>query len=105
MVISGRWIAPYSPTPAPFPVHVVSAGNLRENLLNAADGKRWASIPAFTRTVDRRGNVSIDMIRRQCTTTAKIELIRRKVRELAGARRSIPSSLNGSGSPWTRSCG
>lgn len=72
---------------------------------HAADGKRWASIPASTRTVDRRGNVSIGIIRRQCTTTAKIEPIRRKVRELAGTRRSIPSSLNGLESPWTRSCG
>ncbi len=80
-----RWLM--SPNVLPFPVHVVSAGNLRENLLNAADGKRWASIPAFTRTVDRRGNVSIGMIRRQCTTTAKIEPIRRKVRELAGLTR------------------
>lgn len=80
-----RWLM--SPNVLPFPVHVVSAGSLRENLLGAADGKRWASIPAFTRTVDRRGNISIGMIRRQCTTTAKIEPIRRKVRELAGLTR------------------
>lgn len=80
-----RWLM--SPNVLPFPVYVVSAGNLRDNLLAAGQGKRWASIPAFTRTVDRRGNVSIGMIRRQCTTSAKIEPIRRKVRELTGLTR------------------
>lgn len=80
-----RWLM--SPNVLPFPVHIVSARNLRESLIAAGNGKRWASIPAFTRTVDRRGNVSIGMIRRQCTTTSKIEPIRRKVRELAGLTR------------------
>ncbi|BCH19533.1 hypothetical protein MesoLjLa_63840 (plasmid) [Mesorhizobium sp. L-2-11] len=80
-----RWLM--SPNVLPFPVHIVSARNLRESLIAAGDGKRWASIPAFTRTVDRRGNISIGMIRRQCTTTSKIEPIRRKVRELAGLTR------------------
>lgn len=82
-----------SPNVLPFPVHIVSARNLRESLIAAGNGKRWASIPAFTRTVDRRGNVSIGMIRRQCTTTSKIEPIRRKVRELAGlTRKRSPTS-------------
>ncbi|WP_404924720.1 hypothetical protein [Mesorhizobium sp. ORM16] len=80
-----RWLM--SPNVLPFPVHIVSARNLRESLIAAGNGERWASIPAFTRTVDRRGNVSIGMIRRQCTTTSKIEPIRRKVRELAGLTR------------------
>lgn len=80
-----RWLT--SPNVLPFPVHIVSAGNLRDSLLAAGNGKRWASIPAFTRTVDRRGNISIGMIRRQCTTTTKIEPIRRKVRELADLTR------------------
>ncbi|RWC26913.1 MAG: hypothetical protein EOS70_30715 [Mesorhizobium sp.] len=80
-----RWLM--SPNVLPFPVHIVSARNLRESLIDAGNGKRWASIPAFTRTVDRRGNISIGMIRRQCTTTSKIEPIRRKVRELAGLTR------------------
>ena len=39
-------------------------------------------IPAFARSVDRRDNISIGMIRRQCTGDYKIEPIRRKVREL-----------------------
>lgn len=80
-----RWLM--SPNVLPFPVYVVSAGNLRDSLLAAGQGKRWAAIPAFTRTVDRRGNVSIGMIRRQCITSAKIEPIRRKVRELTGLTR------------------
>ncbi len=75
----------------PFPVHIVSAGNMREGLLKAARGQRWASIPAFTRTV-KRGHFEVGMIRRQCTTEFKIVPIRRKVRELAGLtrRRSPP---------------
>lgn len=101
-----------SPNVLPFPVYVVSAGNIREQLVAAANGERWASIPAFTRTVTPAGaarpvldeddegqivtigtrrtgreTVSIGMIRRQCTTEFKIVPIRRKVRELAGLTR------------------
>lgn len=82
-----------SPNVLPFPVHVVSAGNIREQLMAAGEGNRWASIPAFARTVTPAGSkvpiydegddgalvevstrrttretVSIGMIRRQCTT-------------------------------------
>ena len=71
-----------SPNMLPFPVFIVGAGNMRDNLLAAGRGERWASIPAFARSVDRRGNVSIGMIRRQCTGDYKIEPIRRKIREL-----------------------
>lgn len=92
----------------PFPVHVVSAGNIRDELVGAGDGKRWASIPAFARTLtpagaevpvvdeDENGDtvvigtrrttsatISIGMIKRQCTTDFKIVPIRRKVRQLA----------------------
>ncbi|WP_454858528.1 hypothetical protein [Rhizobium binxianense] len=85
-----RWLM--SPNVLPFPVHIVSAGNIRENLMLAAEGKRWASIPAFTRIVDRRGRATVGMIRRQCTRDYKIDPIRRKVRALAGLtrRRSPP---------------
>lgn len=31
-----------SPNVLPFPVHIVSAGNIRDNLLDAASGERWA---------------------------------------------------------------
>ncbi|WP_454017733.1 hypothetical protein [Azospirillum sp. Marseille-Q6669] len=86
-----------------FPVHVVSAGNLRDDLLAGAQGRRSASIPAYTRTavpagderftVDDRivglrrsadGQDSIGMIRRHCTSDYKVVPIRRKVRALAG---------------------
>lgn len=75
-----------SDTVLPFPVHIVSGGNIRADLLRASTGERWASIPAFTRTV-RRNRVEIGMIRRQCTKDYKIVPIRRKVRELAGLTR------------------
>ena len=96
----------------PFPVHIVSNGNIRNQLMEAGAGNRWASIPAFTRTVTPVGSrvpildededgeivtvgtrqtrtetISIGMIRRQCTSDYKIVPIRRKVRELAGLTR------------------
>lgn len=84
-----RWLT--SPNVLPFPVHIVSAGNIREDLLKAAEGERWASIPAFTRTLKGR-RAEIGMIRRQCTKDYKIVPIRRKVRELAGlTRRRSPA--------------
>lgn len=101
-----------SPNVPPFPVHVVSAGNIREQLVEAGNGKRWASIPAFAKTVTPAGaevpvfdededgemieiatrrttteTVSVGMIRRQCTTDFKVVPIRRKIRELAGLTR------------------
>jgi len=84
-----------SPNVLPFPVHIVSAGDIRANLMAAAEGRRWASIPAFTRRVDRQGRVSIGMIRRQCTGDYKIDPIRKKVRELVGLtrRRSPPNPV------------
>ena len=75
-----------SPNVLPFPVHIVSAGDIRVDLLAAGAGARWASIPAFTRTV-RGIRVEIGMIRRQCTKDYKIVPIRRKVRDLAGLTR------------------
>ncbi|ESW67060.1 hypothetical protein X772_34740 [Mesorhizobium sp. LSJC280B00] len=51
-----RWLM--SPNGLPFLVHIVSALNLRESLIAAGEGKRWALIPAFTRTVDRRASRS-----------------------------------------------
>lgn len=96
----------------PFPVYIVSAGNIRDGLVGAGEGKRWASVPAFAKTVTPAGaivpvydeddegelveigsrqtgteTVSIGMIRRQCTTDFKIVPIRRKVRELVGLTR------------------
>lgn len=106
-----------SPNVLPFPVHIVSAGDLRADILAGARGERWASIPAFTRAVipagaelpvhddDENGNpvvgshivrterAGVGMIRRQCTSEYKIAPIRRKVRELLGiAGRRSPSA-------------
>jgi hypothetical protein len=80
-----------SPNVLPFPVHIVSAGDIRADLIRASTGARWASIPAFTRTV-QRSRVEIGMIRRQCTKDYKIVPIRRKVREIISLtrRRSPP---------------
>ncbi|AMS45394.1 hypothetical protein FHS67_005214 [Aminobacter aminovorans] len=47
-----RWLM--SANVLPFPVYIVSAGNIRDNLLDASGGERWASVPAFMRTI-RRG--------------------------------------------------
>lgn len=80
-----RWLM--SPNVLPFPVHIVSAGNIRDNLLDAARGERWASIPAFTRTIRRGGRIEVGMIRRQCTGDYKIIPIRREVRKLLGLTR------------------
>ncbi len=107
-----------SPNVLPFPVHIVSAGDIRADLVAGAQGKRWASIPAFTRNVTpvgtelpvlgehdngetvvigsrilRTERVDVGMIRRQCTGDYKIVPIRRKVRELAGlTRRRSPKT-------------
>ncbi|AZI35875.1 hypothetical protein NT2_15_00150 [Caenibius tardaugens NBRC 16725] len=107
-----------SPNVLPFPVHIVSSGDLRADLIAASRGERWASIPAFTRTVTPAGSelpvydedengdlvpvgsrvlrterIGVGMIRRQCTSSYKIVPIRRKVRELLGiAGRRSPGS-------------
>lgn len=75
-----------SPNVLPFPVHIVSAGDIRADLLRAGRGERWTSIPAFTRTI-RGVRIETGMIRRQCTKDYKIRPIRRKVRDLAGLTR------------------
>lgn len=98
-----------SPNVLTFPVHIVSAGNIRKDLVAGANGQRSASIPAFTRNVTPAGTrvpvlsedldgrtveigsrvlkkdkVEIGMIRRQCTTEYKITPIRRAVRDMLG---------------------
>lgn len=45
-----------SPNVLPFPVYVVSAGNIREQLIAAGQGNRWASIPAFAKSVTPAGS-------------------------------------------------
>ena len=65
----------------PFPVHRVSAGNLRDEIVGAMSGKNRmdARPPFFTNTGG--------MLHRQCTQDFKILPIERKVRELIGLQK------------------
>lgn len=62
----------------PFPVHIVSTGNLRSDLINGNNttGGRFAAVPWFT----ENGGMGM----RQCTNEYKIIPIRKKLRELLG---------------------
>jgi|TARA_R100001530_G_C4282839_1_gene146029 hypothetical protein len=66
-----------------FPVYVVSKGSLIEDLKSSNNDvyKRGVSIPMFTKNkiTGKKG-----IIRRACTTTYKIEVITKKIRELLG---------------------
>lgn len=66
----------------PFPVHIVTAGNIRDGILNRRNttGGRYAAIPWFMLNPD----MSKGMGRRQCTKEYKIEPISKKIRELLG---------------------
>jgi hypothetical protein len=63
----------------PFPVHRVSAGNIRDDLTN---GRTNGRPPFFILNPDQ----SAGMSRRQCTGDYKIDPIRKKVRELIGVK-------------------
>lgn len=68
----------------PFPVHVVTAGSLRDELVNAAryEGNSWGRPPFFvTNQTGRKGR-----LRRQCTDDYKIQPIENKIRELLGLK-------------------
>lgn len=66
----------------PFPVHIVSAGNIRDDLLRRGSERagRFITIPAYLRHPNGKDGLG----RRQCTSHYKVEPIRRKVRELLG---------------------
>jgi hypothetical protein len=66
----------------PFPVHEVSAGNIREGIMARRNttGGRFAAIPWFTLNPDG----SRGMGRRQCTREYKIDPIIAKIRALLG---------------------
>lgn len=66
----------------PYPVHIVSAGDIRDDTLAAARGerRRIAQPPLFVRNPDGSQGV----LRRACTREYKVEPIRRKIRELVG---------------------
>lgn len=77
-----RWLT--SPNVLPFPVHIVTAGNLRQNIMNRSNttGGRFNAVPWFM----RMPNGDEAMGRRQCTSEYKLMPMRRKVRELLGGK-------------------
>ncbi len=60
----------------PFPVHTVSAGSIRDNVLTATATGRFVSLPFHT----EKGGLG----RRQCTREFKLDPLIRKQRELLG---------------------
>jgi len=77
-----RWLM--SPNMLPFPVYVVSAGNLRADTLSRSNttGQRFAVVPWFVKNPDG----SEGMGRRQCTKEYKLRPVQRKIVELLGGR-------------------
>ena len=77
-----------APGVLPFPVHVITKGSLRQELIDASEGKRgaWGRPPLFLRNPDG----SPGMTRRQCTQDYKLDVIARKVREIAGIKKGSP---------------
>jgi hypothetical protein len=83
-----------SPNVLPFPVHIVSAGNLRESLIARSSGRseRFLTVPFFLKHPDGSDGIG----RRQCTSHYKIEPIHKKLRDLLGAeprQRIAPGSV------------
>lgn len=72
----------------PFPVHVVTVGSLRQEILDACEGIRgaWGRPPMYI----RNGDGSVGFTRRQCTQDYKLVPIFRKLRELAGVKPRSP---------------
>lgn len=73
-------------------VHIVSNGNIRDDAL--AEGHRFASMP-----LHMKGEKGNGIGRRQCTSEYKLAPIKRKVRELLGAK--VDGTL-ANGSPRVR---
>lgn len=73
-----------SPNMLPFPVHMLSEGNLREAIMTRSNttGGRYAAVPWFM----LKPNGEDAMGRRQCTQEYKLKPIRKKVRELLGGK-------------------
>ena len=71
----------------PFPVHVVTAGSLRDTVVREAGAGRFVSAPFFT-----LGDSGGGLLRRQCTREFKITPLSKEMRRLAGykPRQRIP---------------
>ena len=67
----------------PFPVHVVSNGNIRDDLLGDNQSKRKAYVPVFIKNPDGTSGMG----KRQCTFDYKITPINWKIRDLLGVGR------------------
>lgn len=81
-----RWLM--SPNLLPFPVHIVSGGDIRADAIAKANttGQRFASVPWFVKRPRGAASYEIGMVRRQCTKEYKLRPIQRKVVELLGGR-------------------
>lgn len=93
-----EWLHDYLMPRLPFPVHIVSKGDLRLEQITArmcgkkTDGAgRWASLPYYTKDAEN----SKGIVRRQCTGEYKIQPIEKKIRELIGLkpRQRFPKEL------------
>lgn len=73
-----------------FTIHVASKGNIRQDVLDACTGKakRASNPPLFIKNEDGKKG----MIRRSCTIDYKVNVVKKKVRELLGLkpRQRIP---------------
>lgn len=73
---------------ADFPIHIVTAGNIRNDVLRTSGSRksgkegRFAAMPLHTLNTDGEAM----MMRRQCTREYKIEPIEKKIRELLGLK-------------------
>lgn len=68
-----------------YPLYKVSKGNLREDMINAINGKyKFLSVPLYTKNAEtgKKG-----LLRRQCTADYKILPVNQKVRELLGLKK------------------
>ncbi|TAZ22183.1 hypothetical protein ELH77_19060 [Rhizobium ruizarguesonis] len=82
----------------PFPVHLVSAGNLRDAIMGRVDWKSGNDgRPPFYVINDKGGAGTLN---RQCTRHFKIDPIRRKVRELLGLKRGQPGPKTAAAEQW-----
>lgn len=90
-----RWLM--SGNVLPFPVHIVSAGSLVDEMLRSAAGevRSWGRPPVFVRSEQSVRTGRGGKVTRQCTGDYKIDPIRAKVRELLGVKkgRRVPKDM------------
>ena len=63
----------------PYPIYVVSKGNIKDDMLAAKDKSNFLVAPFFTKN---KNTGKKGMVMRQCTNDYKIQPIRKKIREL-----------------------